>query len=436
MTYKSYNNNIFTIFIHFFKKKFFFLILLLLIGGPKIKGFLDLTLVSACIFIIFSFKRILLNRKLNSLDLYFYLTNIILLFVYYFLKIKESHYPEYFLPQSEEFLKLIFYNFASYGVIIIYKNLYKYYYSKLSDDLINCVIIISSSVVIFLIFPDLRNFLYSKVDLHILHNRVETFQYRVSDLSIGGSTISIIFAFFYFFIDFHYRGNSHLKIITYKLILLFAIFLTARTGIYLILILYLLNLICFNRIFRYRLNIRFLLKAFFLILIALLFFYNFLINNPKVFDQLLYKIVPWFTKAFSFDLSDKSLKLVISQFKLLPNNFIFGDGADYLFQNKMQEKVDSRFLNIWHMGGILVLTLTLVWICLSFLILSTKKIQLNQFNILLVFVIMIVFGNLKDSFLGGARGAIVVFLLMNYIFLSSQLANKPFYLANKLKFSK
>lgn len=420
---QSYNLNL----INFFKKKVIFLILLLLIGGPKIKGFLDLTLVSAGIFIIFSLKRILLNRKINSVDLYFYLTNIILLFAYSFLKFKEISYPEYFLPQSKELLKVIFYNFACYGVIIIYKNLYKDYYSKLSYDLINCVIIISSSVIIFLIFPDLRNFLYSKVDLYILHGRVETFQYRVTDLSIGGSTISIIFAYFYFFIDFYYKEYFSLKTITYKLILLFAIFITARTGIYLILILYFLNFICLNKIFRFKYNPIYLLKLLILCLIAIILIYILLINNQRISDQFLYMIVPWVYEAFSSGVdnftNDKSLEFIINQFKLLPSSYIFGSNVVYLAQNQM-EQIDSRLLNIWHFGGILVLTLTFVWFFLSFFILFAKKIKLNQFKILLVFVIMIILGNLKDSFLGSARGGIVLFLLINYLFLSSHIVNK------------
>jgi hypothetical protein len=168
----------------------------------KIKEYLDLTLFSASIFIFFALKRILFNRNLNFIDLYFFLTNIILLFIYFFLKIKEINYFEYFNPYSEEFLKIIFYNFATYGVITIYKKLYEDYQSKLSGDLISCVIIVSLSTIIFLIFQDLRNFLYSNIDLYILKDRLESFQYRITDLSIGGTAISAIFAYFYFFIDF------------------------------------------------------------------------------------------------------------------------------------------------------------------------------------------------------------------------------------------
>ena len=413
---------------NFLKKKIVFFILLLLISGPKIKEYLDLTLFSASIFIFFALKRILFNRNLNFIDLYFFLTNIILLFIYFFLKIKEINYFEYFNPYSEEFLKIIFYNFATYGVITIYKKLYEDYQSKLSGDLISCVIIVSLSTIIFLIYQDLRNFLYSNIDLYILKDRLESFQYRITDLSIGGTAISAIFAYFYFFIDFHYKKNDSIKILIYKLILLFSILITARTGLILILFIYLLNALCFNEIFRFRFNIKYLSKFLILFLILSLFFYVLIENNQILSDQFLHQIVPWFFKVYSssadVDLNDKSLEFIINQFKILPTHLIYGSDIIYLIENEVGQKIDSSLLNIWHHGTIFALSLTLFWFFLSFFILSFKKIQLKQFMILLVFVIIIILVNLKDSFLGSARGGIALFLLINYIFLSSHLVNK------------
>jgi hypothetical protein len=413
---------------NFLKKKIVFFILLLLISGPKIKESLDLTLFSASIFIFFALKRILFNRNLNFIDLYFFLTNIILLFIYFFLKIKEINYSEYFYTYSIEFLKIIFYNFAIYGVITIYKKLYEDYQSKLSGDLISCVIIVSLSTIIFLIYPDLRNFLYSNIDLYILKDRVESFQYRVTDLSIGGSTISAVFAYFYFFIDFHYRKNYSIKILTYKLVLIFSIVITARTGLILILFFYLLNVLCFNRIFRFRFNIRYLSKFLILTLIFSTFFYVLIANNQTLSDQFLYQIYPWVFKVFSplvgIYSNDASLEFIINQFKLLPTNLIYGSDIMHLIENEVGLKIDSSLLNIWHHGTIFAPSLTLFWFFLSFFILSYKKIQLKQFKILLVFVIIIILLNLKDSFLGSARGGIALFLLINYIFLSSHLVNK------------
>jgi len=169
------------------------------------------------------------------------------------------------------------------------------------------------------------------------------------------------------------------------------------------------------------------LKVLTTCLILVFLFCILLINNQKLSDQFLYIIVPWVYEAFSLGVdtftNDRSLELVINQFNLLPSNYIFGSNLVYLAQNQM-DQIDSRLLNIWHFGGILVLILTFVWFFLSFFILFTKKIQLNQFMILLVFVIMIIIGNLKDSFLGSARGGIILFLLINYLFLSSHIVNK------------
>ena len=124
------------------------------------------------------------------------------------------------------------------------------------------------------------------------------------------------------------------------------------------------------------------------------------------------------------DLNDKSLEFIINQFKILPTHLIYGSDIIYLIENEVGKKIDSSLLNIWHHGTIFALSLTLFWFFLSFFILSFKKIQLKQFMILLVFVIIIILVNLKDSFLGSARGGIALFLLINYIFLSSHLVNK------------
>ena len=169
------------------------LITYLLIFGPKFYA-VDITVTASIGLAIFYLTKILVKQRISKNVFYpfIYISTILLYFS--LISLASNNDP---IPLAKEFGKLNIYILSAAGLLELYKNRYREQYPiPLLQDIFISIIITAVLVIMFLVLPEFRYFSYSLVDLFMFHGRPpEAITNRITDLSIGGSTVSIVFVF-------------------------------------------------------------------------------------------------------------------------------------------------------------------------------------------------------------------------------------------------
>ena len=212
-----------------------------LLFGPKFTSGIDLTVLSAFLWATVTCVYICVKGTVNK-DLLTFSTLNLILGLYASLVIAIVSYDSSLTGNFQlGFFKAIIYILAANGIYIAYQRLYNDTApNKLIVDIFRCTVIVSLTVNIFAINLPLRQAAYSTVDLYIFKNTSDFDKInRISDLSIGGSTISLIFCMGIFLaigslLFKSHSFNSYLKILAAIVSLWISTLLTARTGFLLI----------------------------------------------------------------------------------------------------------------------------------------------------------------------------------------------------------
>ena len=388
-----------------------FLFTYCLIFGWKLYSF-DITILSALFFALFActppYEKIFLKKTTIIL--------IVVLLIFSFNIVASLNNHGDIIRNINEFGKPIFYFFAAAG-------LFKYFVLRFKDkasyELYKCIMhsIFVSSLIILLFFflGSIRMHVYSLCDLYILQKHgFENMEHRISDPSIGGSTVSYLFAFGYTSLLFIQKNLKSKLYPNAKYIYLActaaAAFLTARTGFLLIILSSGIYLLCNKK------------KVLMIALFIFIFMQKFLLRNKNIIIDLLEQspISMWAFEGF-INLLDygifetSSSNYILDQFHYNPANisqFLFGSGAIKNLES------DSLFVFILTSNGLLGFISILCMLFFFFYVLHHLK-KTSYFNSFIIFACLFIIGNLKENFFGNARGAIILFLLFQVLALNS-----------------
>ena len=367
--------------------------------GPNFKV-VDLTLLTNLILFCFSFF-IIIRRKSINLNVAKLLSSHVALALLctFILSITGVEYPGLLVS----LLKFPFYVFSALGIIFIYQFRFGVHWANYLlrhvriSGLVTCIIIF-----ILFFLPDLRLFIYSFVDLYLLEKYNYNLNHRISDLSIGGSTLSFALAL----VLFEWRRFSFAQsikkaphLISSLIVMgLFcgATLLVGRAG-FILICLYLAVEFIFSGRSRVRIELGFL---FILGILGILFLY-------KISPEILSWSLEFFSNGFG---GVKSVKVYFEQFYLpaTSQSLFFGFSS-------APSTSDSMILRLIFLIG--APAVIILYLGPFFPRLNRSRFSPSRFiyEPRLYLFMVFVLGNLKEGFYGNSRGAIVLLLILLFI---------------------
>ena len=366
------------------------------IFGADLK-ILDISLLTNALLACFAFLGLAQGKAVDWRFFFILISQLALTFLCLFsLSITNVQYQNF--PSA--LIKFPFYLMSALGIIFLYKRRFSDQWSikllrhiRLSG-LVTCFIIF-----IFLLSPELRTSIYNVLDLYLLEKYRYNLNHRISDLSIGGSTVSFALALIllewrrFFYIQNSKRFADELFAVFVTGIFLGAIMLVARSG--------------------------------FIIAVSLLVF-EFVFSNQKRAkrDLLILAVVGIFAIIAALSISSvivswalefilKGISQVDSVSSYLRSfSLPFPPMSLLLGFAHTSSSNDSFILSLVHIVGVpltLILFLGPFFSFSKFFMTPVKRIVYEP----RVFLFLIFFlANMKESFWGDARGAIVLFLTL------------------------
>lgn len=254
-------------------------------------------------------------------------------------------------------------------------------------------------VLFMFLFPSLKQYIYSISTLYILekyHNLSQLI--RVVDPGIGGSS-------FGFFICALATGAEIFLLKTkinipfvfrfcIRLIVMASLFITARSGFILLLLVQFLIMLKFKS------------KELFIHVLMLILLISMVVLNVHIFEAS--KLLDWGLETFSNPLESKTVVRLLRSFYLPldATTFFFG-GENY------RGITDSLLIKVLYSIGILALLILIILpviLMFIFINISPDVDKYAKFYTLAIFIILII-GNLKESLWASSRGAGLFFIL-------------------------
>jgi hypothetical protein len=403
--------------LNIFNKKLLFIFLLisiyLAIFGPKIKNFIDLTYFFSFFYAIYGLyltlkSKIFLNVKL------FLISSITCTFSMYITNINNIID---ITNLCNNLIKSCFFMLTAFG---IYKTLLNIYTNKIEilRFLLNLSIFTVCIIIAMALIEELRVFIYDKIDL-FLYKDVYSYEKleRFSDLSIGGTAISILFVISYLINNYlrkYLQRNLKYEIIYPSLLLIGAV-LTARTGFIIILIIMLMN---------YSIGKYLIFFPLITIILILLYFTSLdkiiVILNEDIF--LSWAFEPFINLITLGSFTSISSNSVINQFRFSDSLYelLFGTG-------KIKDgygAMDSLFMQIINSSGLFIFFIFLINYIIYFGFIFLNKNQVRQKYYIILLMIIITIANLKDEYFGDSRGAFTFATIFVLYLLDDKLSKK------------
>ena len=425
-----------TIFRISFKEVFFFISLYCLLYGPKLY-FIDVTVFSAFFWSLVSLKYIFQETKIDK-TIFSFLLSLSVLMAYSAIIIIINHQINIFIIVN--FFKIFLYLLATFGIC----KSYSYYYQenaveKILIHIFYSTYIVALTVLALALSVPLRKFLYSKIDIFLVqgvkHHGYEA-MWRISDLSIGGTAISLVFVIciaigITFLLKKDERFNSKITILIGIVLMWVSALLTGRTGFFLVTP-FLVPFLIFYFFKRMDLSLKILFNIL-LIIILTVALANFItpISNlidtlSKALQHIIKYILPW-ALEFLYSYSEggefysKTGSVLFKQFRFSPNfiDLIFGSG-----QRDEKGMMDSLFMLIITFYGLIGLFIFLHALLTLFLPLLRKEAKPYRFLLVSTFLIFII-ANLKETLFGDARGAIILIFIILMAIPKKMFYKKP-----------
>jgi len=386
---------------------FLLLITYLLLFGPKFY-IADITVITACGLAIYFLFREGVRGKISTKILYLWVYIAAILFYFFLVSATTSNDP---YPLAMEFGKLILYIASAAGLVELYRVHYLYEYAvPLLQDIFRSILATAFLVVALFLFPDVRYELYSSVDLYLFHGRdPKAIVNRITDLSIGGSTVSLVLLFGAISLAdgriWQANHGSGYRMALFYLLFAVATLLTGRTGFMLLLATSAIWLT--YRSVNAPLLVLKTIGRFALVTVAVILL-TITYINIEVAEQFVDKIAPWaFELLYSFvdtgNFQSETGGYILSQY-ILPDSlsgFLFGGGGYDI-------PPDSIFVKLLHSVGLLGVTLS----AFMFVVAMKGKRQELTAKYLNIYLGILLIGNLKETMLGNSRGAIIIFLIL------------------------
>lgn len=421
-----------------FKEVFFFISIYCLLYGPKF-SLIDVTVFSAFFWFLVSLKYIFQETKIDK-TIFSFLLSLSVLMAYSAIIIIINAQSNIYLLIN--FSKIFLYLLATFGICKSYSKHYRENaVEKILIHIFYSTYIVALTVLALALSVPLRKFLYSKMDIFLVkgvqHHGFDA-MWRISDLSIGGTTISLVFVIciaigITFLLKEDKSFNSKKTILTGIVLMWVSALLTARTGFVLVTP-FLAPFLIFYFFKRMDLS----LKILFIILLIIILtqaLANFItpISNlidtlSKSLQSIVKKILPWALEyLYSYnergEFHTASGSVLFKQFRFSPNftDLIFGSGQ--LKDGKGM--MDSLFMLIINTSGLIGFFIFISVLLTLFIPLLRRDARPYRFLLASTFLIFII-ANLKEALFGDARGAIIlIFIILIAI------PKKMFYKKNK-----
>lgn len=366
----------------------------LAIFGPKIKNFIDLTYFFSFFYAIYGLYFAIKSRIYLYVKL-FILSSIITNLSLFIININNIDEIIYL---SNNLLKSCFFMLTAFG---IYKTLLNLHTDKLKilKFLLNLAIITVSIIIAIVLIEDLRLFIYDNIVL-FLYKDVYTYYEleRFSDLSIGGTAISILFVISYLINNYlkkYFHKNLKYEIL-YPILLLIGTVLTARTGFILMLIMMIIN---------YSIG-KYLIFITIIAIVLILLYFTSLNETITIMEKDIF--LSWAFEPFMNLFTIGSFTSISSNSVI--NQFRFSDSLYDLLIGTGKIKdgygaMDSLFMQIINSSGLIVFFIFLINYVIYFGFIFLNKNQLRQKYYISLIMIIVTIANLKDEYFGDSRGA-------------------------------
>ena len=425
-----------TIFRISFKGLFLFTSLYCLLYGPKFQ-LIDVTVFSAFFWFLVSLKYIFQEYKIDKTIFSFLLSLSVLLAYSSIILIINNQFSTYLLINIS---KIFLYLLATFGICKSYSNHYRENaVEKILIHIFYSTFIVALTVLALALSVPLRKFLYSKIDIFLVKVvNVYGFEsmWRISDLSIGGSTMSLVFVIciaigITFLLKEDERFNSKITILIGIVLMWFSAFLTGRTGFVLVTP-FLVPFLIFYFFKRMDLSLKILFNIL-LIMMLTVALANFItpISNlidtlSKSLQSIIKHILPWALEfLYSYFERDEFYtgtgSVLFKQFRFSPNfiDLIFGSG-----QRDGKGMMDSLFMHIITLYGLIGLVIFLYALLTLFIPLLRKEAKPYKFLLVSTFLIFII-ANLKEVMFGDSRGAIILIFIIHMGIPKKMFYKKP-----------
>ena len=203
------------------------------IFGANLKV-LDISLLTNALLACFAFLGLAQGKLVGRKFFYVLLSQLLLTILCVFsLSATQLQYQNF--PSA--IIKFPLYLMSALGMIFLYKRRFD---DQWSDNLLKHIRFsgLATCVLIFILLlsPELRASIYNSLDLYLLEKYRYNLNHRITDLSIGGSTLSFALALIlmewrrFFYIQDAKRFSDHLSAAAVTGIFLGAILLVARSG--------------------------------------------------------------------------------------------------------------------------------------------------------------------------------------------------------------
>lgn len=316
-------------------------------------------------------------------------------------------------PLLNEFGKMLLYLASACGLIRIYLRLYaRNFEFFLLTDIYYSLIATAGLIVFLFLVPAARIELYSMLDLYIFYGREPSaITNRIVDLSIGGSTVSLMLLLTIVFLNDKSinpleTSSTPKKVLLYLLIIL-ATILTGRTG-FLLLVAYSLAIFAKVLVFHTLRAAKYLISGS--VALILLVALGTATVTSDVVAQFFDQIAPWaFELAYTYindgAVSSESGSYILKQY-VIPETalgLIYGGGS-------YNVPYDSIFIKLLHSVGLIGVLLALAIFILPFISIYAKKSWSKKY--LMIYMLIMLIGNLKETMLGNSRGAIILYFVL------------------------
>lgn len=421
-----------------FKEIFFFISLYCLLYGPKF-SLIDVTVFSAFFWFLVSLKYIFQETKIDK-TIFSLLLSLSVLMSYTAIIIIINNQSSIYLLIN--FSKIFLYLLAIFGICKSYSKHYRENaVEKILIHIFYSTYIVALTVLALALSIPLRKFLYSKIDIFLVKGaNVYGFEgmWRISDLSMGGTTISLVFVIciaigITFLLKEDERFNSKITILTGIVLMWVSTLLTARTG-FILVTPFLVPFLIFYFFKRMDLSLKILFNIL-LIMILTVALANFITPISNLIDTLstslqsiIEHILPWALEyLYSYnergEFYTASGSVLFKQFRFSPNftDLIFGSGQ---LKDGMGV-MDSLFMLIINTSGLIGFFIFISVLLTLFIPLLRRDARPYRFLIASTFLIFII-ANLKEALFGDARGAIILILI-----ILIAIPKKMFYKKNK-----
>lgn len=321
------------------------------------------------------------------------------------------NFSEYDL--AVEYLKLIVYIISSFFVVKLYSRYYKEkFYLKLLLHIYYSVLIVSFTVILFFVFPELRNFVYPLLASKMSSMWEVIRGIRYIDISVGaGTTLSLVF-FVGFVLNVFLLREKILQNYIFTimpLVFLVSAFLTARSGMFLIIGYTLLVLLSSFTIKLSRLSAFTYVNIF---IVIGLFFYLFQSNNSTFAS-----VIPWAFEIF-INLIESGTFSTASTNNLFNDHYFFEfNYLELIFgKNYFNAPTDVGYLKILYANGIFGLFVFIIFYLYMFgTVLKNKNFELKHLKIMmLIFLSTILLINIKELIFTNSRGLFLMVLIIYF----------------------